>query len=354
MLEPACQGLHASNELDADAVRLHSAMLDDRRRTTAFIDAVSRTVRPGDVVLEIGTGTGVLAVAAARAGARRVYAVEAANMAAWASQIFDANGVSDRVVLVRGWSDEISLPEPANVLIAELVGDDPLGEGIIETTGDALRRQLVPGARLVPSGLAIYCYPVSIPADALAARVVRDDRLRTWRRWYGIDFGPLANAWGGERFVDFVDPRQARDWQALGRPHLVAAFDLGALTQRRSRWSGTLAVTRQGRLDGLLFYCRLFCGRRGFLSTSPAAVGEDNHWFTPLRIMHTPVEVRPGDRLDVRYWRAPRTGQPMSSVRIRPRMHWNGSSTERTVPDGRDERRTGPRRARSRAASGAH
>src|SRR3954454_16113224 len=97
---PHATALHPYNELDAEVVRLHGAMLDDRRRTRSFIAAIEAAVRPGDVVVEIGTGTGVLAVAAARAGARRVYALESANMAAWARRIFAANRVSDRATLV--------------------------------------------------------------------------------------------------------------------------------------------------------------------------------------------------------------------------------------------------------------
>ena len=64
----------------ADPVE-HARMLHDDRRTGDYLAALAAAVRPGDVVLDIGTGSGVLAVAAARAGARRVYAVEASDIA---------------------------------------------------------------------------------------------------------------------------------------------------------------------------------------------------------------------------------------------------------------------------------
>src|SRR5215510_11173790 len=94
----------------ADPVE-HARMLHDSRRTSDYVAALADAVRPGDVVLEIGTGSGVLAVAAARAGARRVYAVEASDIAEVAERVFAANGVRDRVTLIRGWSRQIELPE---------------------------------------------------------------------------------------------------------------------------------------------------------------------------------------------------------------------------------------------------
>jgi protein arginine N-methyltransferase 1 len=310
--------LNARNELDADTTRLHVAMLDDRRRTTAFIEAVREAVRPGDVVVEIGTGTGVLSVVAAQAGAERVYALECGNVAPWARRIFRANGVGDRVRLVRGWADEVALPERADVLIAELIGDDPLGEGIVGATRDAWRRLLKRDARLVPSALTIWCRPVTIPAEVQQKAVLRADRLARWSDWYGIDFGPLEGAWGGDGFVDFVNPHDARGWTALGPPAVVAVYDLEAPGPPRVREGATLRVTTAGSLDGLLLHCELFSGSRRFLSTAPAEVGEDNHWYTPLRMLHQPLSVRSGDRIDVNYWHAP-LGTPRCSVAIRPR-----------------------------------
>ena len=134
----------------ADPVE-HARMLHDDRRTGDYLAALAAAVRPGDVVLDIGTGSGVLAVAAARAGARRVYAVEASDIAEVAGRVFAANGVTDTVTLVPGWSRQIELPEPADLLVAEIIGNEPLEEEILETTLDARRRLLKPDARLDPA-----------------------------------------------------------------------------------------------------------------------------------------------------------------------------------------------------------
>ena len=107
----------------ADPVE-HARMLHDERRTGDFLAALAAAVRPGDVVLDIGTGSGVLAVAAARAGARHVYAVEASDIAGVAERVFEANGVADRVTLLPGWSRQIDLPEPADLLVAEIIGNE--------------------------------------------------------------------------------------------------------------------------------------------------------------------------------------------------------------------------------------
>ena len=150
-------------------------------------------VELGDVVLDIGTGSGVLAVALARAGARRVYAVEASDIAAVAARVFEANGVTDRVTLVPGWSRQIELPERADLLVAEIIGNEPFEEEILETTLDARRRLLKPRARLVPHALELLARPLLLPEAEFRQRAFGRTAVERWRDLYGMDLQPLLD-----------------------------------------------------------------------------------------------------------------------------------------------------------------
>ena len=178
--------------ISIDTLQLHANMLDDRTRTLSYLDSIGKTVRRGDVVLDIGTGTGIYAIAAVRAGARHVYAIESGRIARAARTLFEVNGVANRITLIRGLSTRIRLPERADVLISELIGDDPLAERVIGITQDAMMRLLKPNARLVPSSIKIFGVPVTIPSDELGKFTFAPTVLQKWQSWYDIDFSPLV------------------------------------------------------------------------------------------------------------------------------------------------------------------
>jgi precorrin-6B methylase 2 len=175
-----------------DAAPVHIEMLNDRTRTAMYLQAIREVVRQGDVVLDIGTGTGVLAVAAAQAGASRVYAIEATGIADAARRVYEVNGFGDRITLLEGESTGIELPERADVLVAELIGIDPLGERILETTRDAVSRFLQPGARLVPSAIDVSAVLVALPNGRGNPWRFTRSHIDRWGAWYGIDFSPLV------------------------------------------------------------------------------------------------------------------------------------------------------------------
>jgi precorrin-6B methylase 2 len=199
------------------AGRAGSASEDDDRRTHDFISALTAAVQPGDIVLDIGTGSGVLAVALARAGARHVYAVEASDIAEVAARVFEANEVTDRVTLVPGWSKQIDLPERADLLVAEIIGNEPFEEETLETTLDARRRLLKPGARLVPHALELLARPLLLPEAEFRQRAFGRPAVERWRDLYG---------WISSRFstsparIRCIRSRRGR-WSPLGlRPVL--------------------------------------------------------------------------------------------------------------------------------------
>ena len=154
------------DNISADLFDFHQSMVLDRTRMHAFVRAINATVVPGDVVVEIGTGTGVLAVAAARAGARKVYAIEAEPIIDIAQQVAVANSVEDRIEFINGQSTELALDERGDVLITETIGNAAFDEGILAWVSDAGKRLLKPNARHIPHSLALKAALLELPNDA--------------------------------------------------------------------------------------------------------------------------------------------------------------------------------------------
>src|SRR2546423_14087521 len=109
----------------------HRALLADSVRTNAYAEAIGRVVRPGDVVLDLGSGSGVLAIMACRAGARKVFAVEQGHMADVAAMLVADNGCGGRGTLLHARSQDIELPQRANLLITETPRHPRLAEEIL-------------------------------------------------------------------------------------------------------------------------------------------------------------------------------------------------------------------------------
>jgi protein arginine N-methyltransferase 1 len=140
----------------------HRQYLSDRVRVDIFAKAIPLVVRPGDVVLDIGTGTGLLGLLACRAGARRVYAIEAEGTAEIARSVAARNGAADRLTVIHGHSSHVAIPEPVDVVMSDLLGHMGWEAGVFEVYAHA-RKWLAPGARALPSSVTILAAPVEHP-----------------------------------------------------------------------------------------------------------------------------------------------------------------------------------------------
>jgi len=295
--------------------KIHARMLDDRARTSAFLKAIAEVVQPGDVVVDLGTGTGVLAVAAARAGARRVYAIEASGIGRLAREVFAANGVADRVTLVEGWSTRVTLPERADVLVSEMIGNEPVAEDILPLTADARIRFLHPGSRSIPDALDVYALPVTVPAEELRRTTFSPGSVRDWSRWYGLDCSALEKAFAAEPRSLFVLPQEARNWPALTAPVLLGRARLGggAITGPIGEFRSTsvggvdwlwrermsVPVETRGLLNGILVYFEVQLSPRVRLSTAPDSAAGTNHWTCVVWTVPDAREVHPGETLEL-------------------------------------------------------
>lgn len=283
----------------ADPVE-HARMLHDERRTGDYLTALAAAVRPSDVVLDIGTGSGVLAVAAARAGARHVYAVEASDIADVAERVFALNGVGDRVTLIPGWSRQIELPERANLLVAEVIGNEPLEEEILETTLDARHRLLVPGARLIPNALTLLARPILLPEAEIRQRAFGRAAVERWQMLYDIDFEPLLDAAIPGPTHTITEGEVVATWPQVGPPVELATLDLTTFDAPSVSASADLFVEPPGQVNAiaLTFRAELYGGIAHTLDpwTWPAS-----SWATSVWVLPDQAEVGAGSVLRVSY-----------------------------------------------------
>jgi protein arginine N-methyltransferase 1 len=259
----------------------YGELMADEVRMAAHEAALRAACRPGCVVLDIGTGTGILALLACRFGAARVYAIDFSDAVAVAREIAEANGFGDRIQFIQGLSSEVSLPEPVDVVVADVRGVLPLIGTSVMTLMDA-RRFLAPGGVIIPS------------CDTLRLAIVEDAALhlqmvRPWRQSArGFDLSPveriLVHRWRRTHL-----PASA----LLSTPADLIELEYGRLTGPNASGSVTSVITRPGIAHGLSvwFDARLFesIGFSNAPGEPPAVYGQA---FFPLA---EPVRVESRD-----------------------------------------------------------
>ena len=288
------------------AAPVHIGMLNDSERTQRFLNAIKSSVREGDIVVDMGTGTGVMAVAAAKAGAARVYAIEASGIAKVARRVFEANGVADKITLIEGYSTQIELPERADVLIAEIIGNEPLAERILECTADAVRRFLKPGARLIPHRLAVFAVPVELPSIMRDRYRASPETIERWQRETGIDFAALADQGPSVPASIQESALAVSQWTALADSESISDFDLAEPLHSAPAARARFTATRDGRIDAFILWFRADLALDNDLSTDPRAPRGDNHWGHPVYLLAVPATVRIGDQVQMRLEGTPR------------------------------------------------
>jgi protein arginine N-methyltransferase 1 len=191
----------------------HRQFLDDRCRVEAFDAAIRSAVRPGDVVIDLGCGTGIFGLLACRAGAARVYAIDQSEMAELARALAAANGFGDRVVVVRDFSMTATLPERADLVVSDQIGHFGWEAGVLEFCRDAAARLLKPGGRIIPRRVHLWLAPIE---SATAWRA-----MSFWQtRPFGFDMSPAQRiAWNSGY------PRQIDAAALLAEGQLAASLD---------------------------------------------------------------------------------------------------------------------------------
>jgi protein arginine N-methyltransferase 1 len=262
-------------------------MAADLPRIQPYAEALRKVITPESVVLEIGTGTGVMAMHACQLGARHVYAIEVEDAIEVARESAAANGFADRITFIQAVASEVALPEPVDIMFSDLRGVLPLHNYHLETIMDARSRFLKPGGVQIPQQDTLYVSPVQAPD-------VYQQHVEPWtKNPFGLDMS-AGRRWMVNRYYKArVAPEQmvlpAKVW---------AVLDYRTLTELNYAQTLTWTTEEAYTLHGLqVWFEAVLYGDVGF-STSPEYPSMAyNSTFFPFA---EPVALVRGDELQVR------------------------------------------------------
>ena len=265
-----------------DAFDFHHSMLADEVRTSSFLRAITEVVKPGDVVVDIGSGTGVLSLFAAMAGASRVYSIEREPVIEIAGQIAERNGLSETISFVAGTSLEVEIPERADVLVTETIGNVGFDEGICTWVADARTRFLKQDASVVPGRVDAVASLVSVPRDFGA--------VEKWSQLlHTLDFTPLTRIVRNN--VQWVDLSPAA---IVSEPTVVFGTDFSGRPEPFAR-SIRVDAIKDAFVHGIgMWFRSSLTPSIEITNAPPNIVPSWEQGFLPL---DEPVEVAAGDQI---------------------------------------------------------
>jgi protein arginine N-methyltransferase 1 len=265
-------------------LEVHRGLLQDESRTNAFRDAIRHSVTPDSVVLDLGTGSGILSFFAYEAGARRVFAIDATHAADVASFMTRHLGFGDRIEVIHDHSTNVELPERANLLVTETLGSFGLNEQILGSVLDARARLLTADAAIIPRRIELFL----VPTDDTS---IYERRVSWWNgKPYGFDLSPLSVFASNSVFVGSVDRASL-----LATPARVITADLATITSADVSGRAHFTTTRAGRMHGFAgwFRAKLADG----IELSNEAPG--SHWEHVFLPLPSPVNLDAGRLIEV-------------------------------------------------------
>jgi hypothetical protein len=270
---------------DTGILHYHASLLADDERVERFRDAIHEVVRPGDVVVDIGSGTGLLAYFACQAGAARVYAIEEGPIATVGREIALINRFAGRVEFFNDSSHRVALPERADVLISETLWNFGLGEGLAGVMADARARLLKPGAPVIPAGVELHV--AAVQSDRCYAMLHDRPPDRD-----GIDFSPIRL-----HQVNNVQMPHLDAGGYLAPPALLHVSD-GAAPEPDFDATVTVTADQAGVLHGVLGWFLARLSPSVVLGNEPPS--PESSWAHAFFPVQNPIGVAPGDEITMR------------------------------------------------------
>jgi type I protein arginine methyltransferase len=267
----------------SDLLQFHHWLLSDRNRTCAYREAILRAVKKDDVVLDIGAGTGLLSFFACLAGARKVYAVEQTDAIEFGQEICAANGFGDRIEFVKERSQNVTLPEPVDIIVSDMGASFGLQGGMLGTLSDARKRFLKPTGQIIPESLDLLVAPIEL-GNARSLDIWNKNR-------YGLDLSAIRRFAANTNYHMVLEPGNV-----LGAAELLKTVQFHAQDASYVSGETRCVIERLGVMHGLGAWISVNLIPGVSFTNSPLHYAERTvDWTQSFFPIETPLSVEPGD-----------------------------------------------------------
>ncbi|XP_074442421.1 protein arginine N-methyltransferase 3 [Larus michahellis] len=271
---------------------IHEEMLKDKVRTESYRDFIYQNphIFKDKVVLDVGCGTGILSMFAAKAGAKKVIGVDQSEIVYQAMDIVRLNKLENIITLVKGRIEDVDLPlEKVDVIISEWMGYFLLFESMLDSVIYAKNTYLAEGGSVYPD----IC---TISLVAVGDMNKHVDKLLFWEDVYGFDMSCMKKAVIPEAVVEVLDPNTL-----ISTASVIKRIDCNTASTPDLEFSSdfTLTIATSTKCTAVAGYFDIFfeknCHKKVLFSTGPQCT--KTHWKQTVFLLEKPIPVEAGEAL---------------------------------------------------------
>lgn len=281
--------IHAIPDCCFGGISVHQFMLSDMIRNLHFKNALEEIIDQNSIVADVGTGTGVLAIWASMAGAKKVYAIEKdRQIFKVASRLVEENKLNN-IILINADAKKVILPEKVDIIVSECIGSFGINEPFIPTVSVFKEKNLKKGGIIIPS----IIYLEVVPCETLFYDVWVDFSQQDL---LGISLHCFDTHLKNQIFTVIGDQDEF-----LSSPQKLWQLNLDKYKGNTIKFNSSLKFNtiRDGIFHGFLGWFKAYLTSRVILDTSPTS--PRTHWYQIFFPIQHPIEVRKGDVISAKF-----------------------------------------------------